>query len=91
MKLRLPFSSKMYDAFYNYLVLDWDYPVEDALYVTNFISSHPKIFRVDKASPLRKHLNKFNKYAIYNLLPDGPTRLNPEDLFKFIMYDCLPF
>lgn len=92
MKLRKPLSSKMYDEFFNFLIEQWNYSVEDALFIADFVSERDE-FIVCKASSLRKRLNKFNSWTIYY----RPTPYSCADVIyvgylkEFIENDFLPF
>lgn len=92
MLVRKPFSPKIYDNFFDFLISQWNYSVEDALFLTDFVSTH-KEFIVLKASPLRKNLNKFNSWTIYyRPTPESfPTTIYFGYLKEFIENDCLPF
>lgn len=86
MKVKLPFSPRLEDSFFSYLVTIYGYSVPDALRIVDYINSHPGdfiVFRKYRKINLRRVVIWVVQYRDDIILVDK--------LLKFIEDDCLPF
>lgn len=86
MKVKLPFSLRMEDAYFSYLVNIYDYSVPDALKIIDYIKAHPSDFSV-----VRLH-RKVSKICITIWkVSYRDNMILTDKLLEFIENDCLPF
>lgn len=86
MKIKIPFTPRVEDAYFSYLVSMHDYSVEDALRIIAYINKHPSEFVVSRVP---KVINSIH-LVLWIVRYRGEIILNSY-LLKFIENDCLPF
>lgn len=86
MKVKLPFSSRMEDAYFAYLINIYDYSVPDALKIIDYIKLHPSDFVVSR---LFRTVGRL-RTVIWTTSYRGSIVLT-DKLLEFIEDDCLPF
>lgn len=86
MKVKLPFSPRMEDAYFAYLINIYDYSVPDALKIIDYIKLHSSDFVISR---LFRRVGRF-RMVIWTTSYRGNIVLT-DKLLKFIENDCLPF
>lgn len=86
MKVKLPFSPRMEDAYFCYLIDTYGYSVPDSLKIIDYIKLHFSdfvVFRLFRKVG-RSRIVIWNTFYHDSIVP-------ADKLLKFIENDCLPF
>lgn len=86
MKIKLPFSVRMEDDYFRYLIDVHDYSVPEALRILDYLRAHFNDFTIFR------NIRKINSpRVVFWVIKYRGVAIENDKLLKFIENDCLPF